>query len=210
MLKGIRPSPPPEKLVPPLRREDKASITLEMSQPLDLHAGQERLVDTNSAVVEEPCAPIQTAAQAVFDLEQPAIQPAVADAVDFEEQPRGRIRPIAIDEEPAPFFDILSSSASRQKPIDLAQFNSRQRQVTDSGPRRRLPRSLVGESLDFSCESGANYDFRPRQQAAPKGVPLSLSITEQHGGSRFWQYIGIGVVFQIIVLCLMAAFCRGS
>src|SRR5262249_7251932 len=151
--------------------------------------------------LEEPCTAIETVPQAVFDFEQHASQPTVIDAIHFEEQPRAATRPIAIDEEPAPFFDIVPTSANRQHPIDLAQFNSRQRQ-TDSGPRRRLPRSLVGESQDFSCEPSSDYDFRPRQQSAPKGVPLSLSITEH--GNRFWQYIGIGVAFQIIVLCLMA------
>ena len=224
------PADPPPVKTAPQKPMDKGTITVEMNAT-DLHSTHEPLVETVPGIVEELCAsiqppppiqapiqaaiqaPIQTATPAVFEPEEYPITPSVPPAVNLGEQPKEKVLPIAIDTVPAPFFDIAASSANRQKPIDFTQFKAKEKPITDSGPRRRLPRSLVGEAMDFACEPSIDvaYDYKPRLQSAPKGVPLSFSSTStEEPRSRFWQYIGIGVAFQIIMLILIAVFCRGG
>ncbi|PWU01874.1 MAG: hypothetical protein C5B53_02285 [Candidatus Melainabacteria bacterium] len=171
---------------------DKADITLEMSAAPALL--EERLVEAPPVIAE---------------MQSPEIPTAINAESNTYSHPEEKVNPIAIDEEPAPFFDIVATIPDDRRAIDFGPpIGSKERRVMDSGPRRRLPRSFVGESSDFCSEPSIDYDYRPSQLSGKKGVPLSISIKEQ--GSRFWQYVGIGVAVQIIMFCLIAVFGRGS
>jgi len=173
---------------------DKAAITLEMSSAPSLI--EERLVEIPAPVAE---------------LKPPAIEAVIPGESSAYSHVEEKVNPIAINEEPAPFFDIVATLPDDRRAIDFGPPpGARERRVMDSGPRRRLPRSFVGESSDFVSEPTIDYDFHPSQASSgKKGVPLSVTTIKEQG-SRFWQYVGIGVAVQIIMFCLIAVFGRGS